>query len=419
MSRPLQFLIRHVLAGCCLLAVARAAPGMQEVLLKGDPGGRHFDGIGVAVAGGLAGDCPEPLRGRILDLLCKPKFGASLSALVVEDTDVSPWWLLVEARKRNPGLVLDAAVRHGPDAGERCVAWLQNARQAHGLEINSIGCHGSEGDLGFVRQLRGALDAGGFRQVKLHTINHRTRGQFDFIRDLAANEDARGAVDLFSVCGLQPDNPAPMEIQELAARMGKPIWSTGGSSDLKGFDAALGIVECFNKSFIKSGATKLVIGHDGAVIARSPSGGRYEIGAAMWGYAHCGQFTEVGWEYMDGGCGELGCGGSFVSLKGPSGDYSIILETKGATGSQPVAFQISGGLTPMSLCVWRSNANEQFTRLPDITPVDGAFTLRLDPDSIYSLSTTTGQQKGTFADVPAEAPYSPARPAASGATPIH
>ncbi|MGC3991742.1 MAG: hypothetical protein QM796_19025 [Chthoniobacteraceae bacterium] len=32
----------------------------------------------------------------------------------------------------------------------------------------------------------------------------------------------------------------------------------------------------------------------------------------------------------------------------------------------------------------------------------GGFTITLEPNSIYSLSTTTGQQKGSFADVPAD-----------------
>lgn len=64
-------------------------------------------------------------------------------------------------------------------------------------------------------------------------------------------------------------------------------------------------------------------------------------------------------------------------------------------------FKIGGGLSAKELCVWRSNAEEQFIRQPGIKPVDGAFTVRLEPDSIYSLSTTTGQRKGSFDNIPA------------------
>src|ERR1019366_606847 len=60
------------------------------------------------------------------------------------------------------------------------------------------------------------------------------------------------------------------------------------------------------------------------------------------------------------------------------------------------------GLSSHALCVWRTTRDENFARLADLTPApDGTFTVTFDPDAIYSLSTTTGQQKGTFA-VPAE-----------------
>jgi galactosylceramidase len=55
--------------------------------------------------------------------------------------------------------------------------------------------------------------------------------------------------------------------------------------------------------------------------------------------------------------------------------------------------------------VWRSNAKEQFVQQPSIEPADGAFSIALDPDSIYSISTTTGQQKGSFDKIPASKPF--------------
>ena len=54
------------------------------VKLTGDAGGRRFDGLGVVNGGGatsvLLKDYPEPQRRQILDLVFKPKFGASVSA---------------------------------------------------------------------------------------------------------------------------------------------------------------------------------------------------------------------------------------------------------------------------------------------------------------------------------------------------
>jgi galactosylceramidase len=94
-------------------------------------------------------------------------------------------------------------------------------------------------------------------------------------------------------------------------------------------------------------------------------------------------------------------GGSFVTLKSRGKDYSVIFETKGAKAPQKVTFQIGGGLSSRSLCVWRSDAKEQFVPQPEITPQNGTFTLTIEPDTIISISTTRGQRKGSFSNVPA------------------
>ena len=71
-----------------ILSVCVAALADQTVEVKGDAGGKRFDGIGAVSGGGatsvLLKDYPEPQRSQVLDLLFKPKFGASMSALYVE-----------------------------------------------------------------------------------------------------------------------------------------------------------------------------------------------------------------------------------------------------------------------------------------------------------------------------------------------
>jgi alpha-galactosidase len=44
--------------------------------------------------------------------------------------------------------------------------------------------------------------------------------------------------------------------------------------------------------------------------------------------------------------------------------------------------------------VWRSNERSQFDRMDDLPLNSDSFTLRVEPESVYSLTTTTGQQKG-------------------------
>ena len=98
-------------------------------------------------------------------------------------------------------------------------------------------------------------------------------------------------------------------------------------------------------------------------------------------------------------------GGTFITLKSPGKDYSIIVETKGAQSTQTVTFKLGGGLSTHKLCVWRSNAREQFIQQDSIEPVHGSFSIFLEPDSIYSISTTTGQHKGSFPEVPNPKPF--------------
>jgi galactosylceramidase len=433
------------------------SPTPQVVNLTGTAGGKRFDGIGIVNGGGatcvLLKDYPEPQRSQILDLVFKPKFGASVSALLVEipgdgnatqgsmpshmhtrdDLNYSrgyTWWILSEAKKRNPDLSLDGAGWAAPgwigngtfwsqDAADYYVKWLQGLRKVYGLEFDAIGCRNEKGvNYDFVKMLRAALDANGFQNVRIHAFDNWPANKFDFVKDMAADEKLRDAIGILSAHTLARI-PASPEVQAMAAQMNKPIWSTEEHVYLKGFDCAISIVQAFNENFIRSGATRITNWYDVAgvypmepysedpamLLARSPWSGNYEVREALWGYAHYGQFTNVGWQYINGGCGELSGSGSFVSMKSPGNDYSVIIETKGATALQQLHFEVGGGLSTKPLCVWRSNANEQFVQQPGIKPVNGTFTITLDPDSIYSLSTTTGQQKGSFASIPAPKPF--------------
>ena len=90
-SRRAQLLgMASILAGAAL-GVGRAAAqegGVQAIALSADGRGKLFEGMGVVNGGGatsvLLKDYPEPQRSQILDLVYKPKFGASVSALMVE-----------------------------------------------------------------------------------------------------------------------------------------------------------------------------------------------------------------------------------------------------------------------------------------------------------------------------------------------
>ncbi len=438
----------------CLLCCLSPALADQTVDLKGDAGGKRFDGIGAVSGGGatsvLLKDYPEPQRSQVLDLLFKPRFGASMSALLVEvpgdgnstqgsepshmhakdDLNFSrgyEWWLMSEAKKRNPDLSLDACAWGCPgwvgngnfwsqDMCDYYVKWVQGLKSVYGLDLDAIGCRNEKGvNENFAKKFRAALDAGGLEKVRLHGFDNWGKTKFDWTKDMTNDVVLRKAVAIISNHTMT-EVPTPEAVQQLAASLGKPIWNSEEHIYKKGFDCEISLVQSFNDNFIRSGVTKILnwylVGSvypmesysedPPAMIANSPWSGNYHTREVLWGYAHYGQFSKIGWQYLNGACGKLDDGGTFVTLKSPGKDYSVIIETKDATSVQNVTFNVSGGLSTGKLCVWRSDAKEQFVRLDDIKPKNHSFTIALDPDAVYSISTTTGQQKGSFADIPAE-----------------
>ena len=435
----------------CLLSSAFAD---QTVELNGNAGGKRFDGIGAVSGGGatsvLLKDYHEPQRSQILDLLFKPKFGASMSSLLVEvpgdgnstqgsepshmhtkdDLNFSrgyEWWLISEAKKRNPDITLDACAWGCPgwvgngqfwsqDMCDYYVKWIQGLKSVYGLNLDTIGCRNEKGvNVDFVKKFRATLDANGLKAVRIHGFDNWGKTKFDWTKDLNTDEELRNAVAILSNHTMS-EIPTPTNVMELAEKFNKPIWNTEEHVYKKGFDCEISLVHTDNDNYIRSGATKILnwylVGSvypmepypedPAAMVANSPWSGHYSTREVLWGYAHYGQFSKVGWQYLNGGFGDLTGGGTFVTLKSPGNDYSVIIETKSAKSVQNVTFNVSGGLSTGKLCVWRSDAKEQFIQLYGIQPENDSFTIALEPDAIYSISTTTGQQKGSFESIPAD-----------------
>jgi galactosylceramidase len=437
-----------------------AARADQTVVIDGTAGGKQFDGIGAVSGGGatsvLLKDYPQKQRDQVLDLLFKPKFGASISALYVEvggdgnstqgtedshmhsrtDENYSrgyEWWLMTEAKKRNPAMSLDACAWSCPgwvgvdarspngnfwsqDMCDYYAKWIKGLKTNYGLDLDAIGCRNEKGvNEAWVKMFRTTLDNDGLNKVRIHGFDNWDKTKFDFTNHFLTDPALAKAVDVVSNHTMAT-SPTPDAVRKLLDGLNKPIWNSEEHVYKQGFDCEISIVQAFNQNYINSGVTKICNWYlvaslypiepypetPSMLIARSPWSGNYAIRPAMWGYAHYGQFSAIGWQYLNGACGNLSGGGTFVTLKSPGTDYSFIAETKNATAKQTVTINVKGGLSAGKLCVWRSNAQEQFVKLDDINPVNGSFSITLDPASIYSISTTTGQQKGSFDDVPAE-----------------
>jgi galactosylceramidase len=300
------------------------------------------------------------------------------------------------------------------------VKWIQGLKTVYGLDLDAIGCRNERGvNENFAKKFRATLDANGLGKVRIHAFDNWDKTKFDWTRHMTNDLELRKAVAIFSNHTMA-DMPTPSDVLALAESLNKPIWNSEEHVYKRGFDCEISLVKAFNENFLHSGVTKIVSWYlvgsvypiepypeePAAMIANSPWSGHYFTREVLWGYAHYGQFSKIGWQYLNGACGNLNGGGTFITLKSSGKDYSVILETKNATNVQTVTFNVSGGLSTHKLCVWRSDAKEQFVQQASIELEakhlgSGSFTITLEPDSIYSISTTTGQQKGSFADVPA------------------
>lgn len=429
--------------------------------------GRVFEGIGAVSAGAstrLLPDYPEPQRGQILDYLFKPRFGAGFQHLKVEIgsgenstcgsepshavtreelADPKPrgyeFWLMAEARKRNPNIILDCLPwayphwvgnRFSQESADWFTAFLEAARKHYGLELNWISA--AQNEMGtdpnwILKNLRPTLDAHGFAKVKLQAPDDDSEYWqiFDTFEKNPELDHVIGAVGYHYVDGRNPwviDQKGGRDATEKAKRSGKPLWASeewsqsGATWDGKG---ALYLARLMNKLYTRDRITKFEIwcpidsiydqiiwADTGAMQADTPWCGHYTVWPAVWAIAHTTQFAEPGWVYVDAACGQIDTNtwrGSHVALRDPkTGDWSVIVVTG---EKRTLRLSIGSGLKRGPVHVWRSTEAAQFVEQQALDLRDNSVELELDPDAIYTFTSTTGQQKGSHGTPPPRKPF--------------
>ena len=446
---------RHLGLIAAMIFITRAA-GAPDIMLDAVNTGRTFEGIGALSAGAssrLLADYPEPQRSQILDYLFKPNYGAAMQHLKVEiggevnSTDGTEpthmrtrtdenytrgyeWWLMQQAKTRNPAIYLDSLMWGAPgwigngnfysqDMADYVVKFIKGAKATNGLDINYTGIWNEKAydatAYAWMKTLRTTLDANGLSSVKIiaadtYDLNIVSQMQSDSVLSTA----------VYAVGRHYPGYQSSAAAQAL----GKPLWAAedgiGGSS----WATAQKLAKIFNLNYVNGKYTKteiwspitsyfdnLAAADSGLMRANTPWSGNYQVCPAIWAMAHTTQFTFPGWKYLEGGASAtLPLGGSIVTLKSTNNvDYSIIVETSGATNAQTVTFHLTNGLSTAAVNVWQSTSASQFIKVGTVTPVGGNFTYTFQTEAIYSLSPTMGQAKGS-ATPPAAAnlpiPYS-------------
>ena len=441
-----------LLAAVTAMALAGpvTAAAATTITIDGTHTGRTFDGIGAISGGGgnsrLLIDYPEPQRGQVLDYLFKPGYGADLQVLKLEiggdanSTDGSEpsiehtrgavncdggyeWWLAEQAKARNPNIELYGLAWAAPgwigngnfwsqDMVDYLMTWLGCAKQ-HGLAIDLLGGWNERGyNKAWYENLHSTLAAKGFGGVKVVGADSGWEIADDMVKDatFAKSVDIVGAH--YPCHGGDGGDAVSCSTTSNALATGKQLWaSENGSQDIESGTAAL--IRSITRGYLDAKMTaylnwpllaaiypNLPYSTVGLAVAPSPWSGAYRTGKSTWATAQVTQFTKPGWHFIDSASGYLGTSGSYVTLT-DGHDYSTIIETSTATTAQQASFAVTGGLNATTAHVWTTSLGTG----PDFqhsTDVNGAsYTLTVQPNAIYTVSTTTGQGKGA-ATSPAE-----------------
>ena len=434
-------------------AVGRA----QEPIINidGSAAGRTFEGLGALSAGAssrLLLDYPEPQRSEVLDFLFRPNFGASLHHLKVEiggdvnSTDGTEpshartreefdhprpeyyqrgyeWWLMREAKRRNPHVLLDVLQWGAPawigggnfwsqDNADFIAAFIHGAQRHHGLDIDFCGLWNErQHNTAWIKLLRKTLDAQGLARVKIIAADECDGGTMWNIGKEVLT-DRKLAAAIYAIGAHYPHSESTPE----CVKTNKPLFASEDGPWRGDWSGACTLAKTFNRNYIACRMTKTVIWslissyydilplpNSGPMKALEPWSGHYEVQPAIWAIAHTTQFAQPGWKYLDSGCGMFKGQGSYVTLRSPNdrGDYSIIAETVDAHSPQSIVFRIGGRLASGPLHVWRTTEHRPFEQLADLALSGDTVRVTLEPGAIYSFTTTTGQHRGQTVVPPA------------------
>ncbi|KAH9500901.1 hypothetical protein Btru_069154 [Bulinus truncatus] len=436
---------------------------------------RTFEGIGGLSGGGatskLLVNYPEAQRNEILDFLFKPKFGASLQILKVEiggdaqstdGTEAShmhnsydenyergyEWWLMLEAKKRNPDIKLYGLPWAFPGwigqgsqnpytninvTADYVVRWISAAKRVYNLTIDFIGVWNERDyNIDYVKTLRNLLNSRGFQNVLIIASDNN----WDIAKDIVKDSEFSNAIH-----ALGAHYPGTWSSPD-AYNTGKLLWS---SEDYSTYNDEIGggcWARILNQNYVHGYLTSTIswnlIGsyyqglpyyRDGLMTAVEPWSGNYNVTTPVWITAHTTQFTSIGWKYLkhDSGVGLLPHGGSYVGFVSPDGLHlTIVIETMSHDhsvcirpglpwfDSQPqlVTLNLKGKFAKITtMNVWYSKLrfngqpDTMFKNLGEIKFINGQATLFVGVDEVYTLTTVSDGQKGSYPDPPPSQPY--------------
>ena len=437
-------------------ASSAAASTMTPIHIDAGGTGRIFDGVGAISGGGgnsrLLIDYPAKQRDQILDYLFKPGYGASMQLLKIEiggdanSTDGSEpsiehargvvncnagyeFWLAGQAKLRNPKIKLYGLAWAAPgwigdgkfwsqDMVDYLSKWLSCAH-THGLDIDYLGgWNERDFDKTWYENLHATLAA---KYPRIQIVGADSDWH---VADAMAEDPAFAkAIDIvgvhYSCEGGDGGNANSCQSTQNGLATRKPLWdSENGSQDDNTGAGAL--IRAITRGYIDAKMTALLnwpliaaitpnlpYPTVGLMVAGEPWSGNYSVGKNLWVTAHVAQFTEPGWQFLDGASGYLGgdrTRGSYVSLRSPSGtDWSTVVETTTATSTSTGLFKLDKQFAHKPVHVRASDLNstaegDQFANVADLQPdKSGSYQFTFRPGFVYTFSSLASSGKGEAA----------------------
>ena len=402
--------------------------------------GRVFEGIGGISSNGtskLLMDYPEAQRKDILDLLFKPNFGASLQNLKVEigtDANTSSGTEPSHMRdmsdfdmKRGVGLLVAKKAKEiNSDIKLGALRWglpiwvkndaqkflfyksfLDGAETEYGIKFDFLGADENEGKFSseWAKYLRKKLNETGYEYLKLTAADSENDW---FISDLVESDD-KLKESIYSM-GIHYTCDSPQNAKE----SGLPLWLSEEIAPVhNGFkNGCLETAERIIRMYVSGKMVKCELhplfegnyettpfAYKGMLTATWPWSGHYKIEKGLWVVAHFTQFIKPGWIFVDSGCVWEDNIGILTLITPSSNEISVIVLNRSDYNKEIELF-FADIFCGRHFHVFKTDVELQFEKLEDLNPESGKILFNASSHSIYSLTTTVGQRKGSTEAIP-------------------
>eukprot|EP01084_Bolivina_argentea_P015132 28299_1 len=450
-----------------LLALVNIAWSVDNIPINIFNLGLKYDGLGGldAVGGArLLFEYPEPTRTQILDLLFKPNYGANWQILKSEingdcdssygsgssflhtrnDSNPNRWnrgthhWMLQEAMKRNPDIILYALswcvpywVGNGTflsqDGVDYHVNWLLGMIKNYNATYHYMGIWNEDN---YTKDYIIALSKTLKRTQELKdtlviAADHHINPILD---DMYSNSSVRESVDVIGVHTILFNNTTPQELNYLNIMINKhnkKLWNSENNM-LDGaypkWDAyAIPWVRSQIHNYIFENSTATILcpiahswsmnyglhnhGHSTFI---EPWSGYYELGAPFWSQAHITQFTKPGFYFLSSPATDTIKStnvyyATYVDIDNRIDknviDFSIVI-TNEDMREYYLIFELQNGFERYSntdLQHWKTDEFDWFSQQDTISiDSNNRFVVRIPEMSILTVSTLINAQHKTY-----------------------